>query len=219
MKENIEQQVKGYVMANTVSAKEGRRCIDGRYPKDPYSGLLARPGSDFGYVMVLLALRPDWSPQHCLELVYSIAAKRGGFHMHTGCGHIANALNQETALRYGLNSQRVKQAYEQALKKSDKPLPVLDGKHQEQAMLRITGTKKTVIPNSNGSMYFVYDETRDREFMKKILLPGLPGCRFLPFLDLSNRQLSVTVQLLAQGLPVFTVNVDDPAKPRVIKVK
>ena len=45
-----------HIENNIVAAKEGRKCVDGRYGPDQGTGFIARPGADFGYVMVLLAL-------------------------------------------------------------------------------------------------------------------------------------------------------------------
>ncbi|HRN96283.1 MAG TPA: hypothetical protein PLD54_02460, partial [Candidatus Levybacteria bacterium] len=46
--------VTDFVSANIIPTKNGRKCVDGRYENDEYSGMIARPGADFGYVMAMI---------------------------------------------------------------------------------------------------------------------------------------------------------------------
>jgi hypothetical protein len=69
-------------------ATAGRRCIDGRYEPGQGSGLIARPGADFGYVMALLslnhALRWGLTPAQVVDAVWRVVAGEGGpFRIHT----------------------------------------------------------------------------------------------------------------------------------------
>src|ERR1700683_2253513 len=65
-----------YVQKNTVRAREGRKCVDGRYPPDTARGMLARAGGDCGYVMALMAINQkkklQLSPEQCFNAVYKV---------------------------------------------------------------------------------------------------------------------------------------------------
>lgn len=106
-----------YVQKNTVRAREGRKCVDGRYPPDTAKGMLARAGGDCGYVMALMAInrkkKLQLSPEQCFNAVYKVINQKmhGAFCIHTdhhadpdhrvgdkemhqtliGCGHLAKA--------------------------------------------------------------------------------------------------------------------------------
>jgi hypothetical protein len=136
------QEAKNYVQRATVPAIEGRKCVDGRYQHDQQSGMLARPGGDFGYVMALLAvnntLKLGLTPRECFEKVYRAVTsdQKGKFGMHTdqhansedghkvkaigveptiiGCGHIAKACNEEFSEAYGLEPYELRELVDAA---------------------------------------------------------------------------------------------------------
>jgi len=109
-----------YVEKNTVQAREGRKCVDGRYPPDTAKGMLARAGGDCGYVMALMAInrkkKLQLSPEQCFNAVYKVINQKmhGAFCIHTdhhadpdhtvgnkemhqtliGCGHLSKAASQ-----------------------------------------------------------------------------------------------------------------------------
>jgi hypothetical protein len=124
-----------YVQKNTVVAKEGRKCVDGRYPPETASGMLARAGGDCGYVMALMAINKKkklgLTPEQCLNAVYKVISEKmhGAFCMHTdhhidptdettnekmhqtliGCGHLAKAATQRRLREtYDVHSADVK---------------------------------------------------------------------------------------------------------------
>jgi hypothetical protein len=71
-----------------VPIAAGRRCIDGRYEPGQGSGMIARPGADFGYVMALLAVNHamGWglTPVRLVDAVCDAVARDGDrFWMHT----------------------------------------------------------------------------------------------------------------------------------------
>jgi hypothetical protein len=114
--EEVKQTV-DYVRKNTVAAREGRKCVDGRYPPDTARGMLARAGGDCGYVMALMAInlkkKLQLTPEQCFNAVYKVISQKlhGAFCIHTdhhadpedeetnkhlhqtliGCGHLAKA--------------------------------------------------------------------------------------------------------------------------------
>ena len=100
-----------YVQKNTVRARDGRKCVDGRYPPDTAQGMLARAGGDCGYVMALMAINTrkklQLTPEQCFNAVYKVVSQKmhGAFCIHTdhhvdpdhatqmhqtliGCGHL-----------------------------------------------------------------------------------------------------------------------------------
>lgn len=109
-----------YVQKNTVRAREGRKCVDGRYPPDTARGMLARAGGDCGYVMALMAINEkkklQLTPEQCFNAVYKVISQKmhGAFCIHTdhhadpayegatkqmhqtliGCGHLSKAASQ-----------------------------------------------------------------------------------------------------------------------------
>ena len=111
----------------------GRRCIDSRYEPGQGSGMIARPGADFGYVMALLAvnhaMRLGLTPARVVDAVWDAVANEGDrFRIHTdwlapwptggaqrsqlsgsgppaiGCRHIAAAADPARAAAYFLPS-------------------------------------------------------------------------------------------------------------------
>src|ERR1700733_4722028 len=78
-----------YVQRNTVHAREGRKCVDGRYPPDTAKGMLARAGGDCGYVMALMAINQkkklQLTPEQCFNAVYKVISQKmhGAFCIHT----------------------------------------------------------------------------------------------------------------------------------------
>ena len=227
--------VEQFVQENLVRTREGRRCVDGRYAKDSEdSGVIARPGGDFGYVMALLAENESqwlgFTPEGCAEKVFSaITADGSAFSMHTdhhasfpnqdgetssiGCGHIAKALSPTTNNGYGVSSEHVQRALNyirgKILASKRVHLADLEGEHAEKGVLIVTGTKVTVDPSDGKSMYFVYDQTRDVEYMRALVAKmNIPGVTTEGFIEASNKQLGATLKNLASGLPQFTVNAD-----------
>ncbi len=124
-----------YVQKNTVLARAGRKCVDGRYPPDTASGMLARAGGDCGYVMALMAINKKnklgLSPEQCFNAVYKVIHQKlhGAFCIHTdhhidpehveankqmhqtliGCGHLAKAASQSRLReQYDVHGEDVK---------------------------------------------------------------------------------------------------------------
>jgi len=124
-----------YVQRNTVGAREGRKCVDGRYPPYTAKGMLARAGGDCGYVMALMAINQkkklQLTPEQCFNAVYKVISQKmhGAFCIHTdhhadpaheiinnkmhetliGCGHLAKAASQwKLRQPYDVESEDVK---------------------------------------------------------------------------------------------------------------
>lgn len=208
-----------HIESNTVDAKEGRKCVDDRYPNDTEDkGRLARPGGDFGYVMALLkvnkAEKLGLTAEQCVEAVHKAITQDGRkFFMHTddeeghthtiGCGHITAALADKDiaeALAYVL--QRKDSLYMARLK----------GKHPKRAVLKILGIRKTV--NNRGM--FVYEVERDKEFVRKLVEKmNINGLTAKNMQKAADEQTQETLEHLALGKPIYEINVDNEAEPIV----
>ena len=70
--------VERYIQASLTPAKDGRKCVDGRYLPNQSAGMISRPGGDCGYVMALLALNSKkklgLTPEQCFNAVYKAVA-------------------------------------------------------------------------------------------------------------------------------------------------
>jgi hypothetical protein len=211
-----------YVQKNTVLAREGRKCVDGRYPADTATGMLARPGGDCGYVMALLAINKKkklgMTPEQCLNAVYKVICQKlhGAFCMHTdhhvdpnnkdlndrmhqtliGCGHLAKATKQLLREPYDVDNEDVKKiiAYAKNLAEVSDHVEMVNlaGDHKEQGVLLIEGDKYTVSACDDDTQYFIYDKTRDDAFMKRLV-----EAMDLPGVTFEDMQAESDIQLQA----------------------
>lgn len=163
-----------YVKKNTVSAREGRKCVDGRYPPDTARGMLARAGGDCGYVMALMAIskkkKLQLSPEQCFNAVYKVISQKlhGAFCIHTdhhvdpeyegvknmhqtliGCGHLSQAAAQWRLREpYQVHGDDVKKiiAYARNLADISNHVEIvnLEGEHAEKGVLVIDDIEHTV---------------------------------------------------------------------------
>lgn len=235
----VGQEAADYARENFLPVYAGRKCVDGRYEAGQYSGAIARPGGDFGYVMALLAVNRDrnlgLTPEQCFAAVYDAVTQGDGrFSMHTdthnehdaksiGCGHIARALDERNSSLFGLNPQDVRAATNYAKQRfanHDERLDmtILSGGHEEAGVLVVTGTKNTINPYSHFGrrMYFIYDEARDEEFMRELVRKmGIQGLSLEDFREASQRQTTATLRLLAGNKPMVRINADIPERPEV----
>src|SRR5690554_5965504 len=85
----IVEEANRFITENTIPATKGRECVDGRYDQHGVeSGMIARPGADFGYIMGLLALRNkgsiSLSVSDCVDVVYNAVTSDGDkFYAHS----------------------------------------------------------------------------------------------------------------------------------------
>lgn len=231
--DNLEEVTK-FVSKNKVMAKKGIVCVDGRY-SSKFSGMMARPGGNFRGIMVLLALRKKLklSVGRIVDTAVNAVEQMGiDFDMHTdshadpnnltsiGCGHVGKAEDPKTAKMYGVDPEDVKKALIYLrIKLEDHGyynMVKLEGEHKEKGVLVVTGTQYTINhSDKKGNMYFVYDKARDEVYSKLLFNNlGIKGLTFKDFSDYSQKQLDATLKNLAQGLPIYEVNLDFK-KPQV----
>lgn len=211
-----------------LPAREGRRCIDGRYDSQTRGGYLARPGGDLGYVLGLLALsnQEGWglSPFEAYRLIHRIVEKRGGFHFHSdhleregsgqfGCGHLALASHPELASQYGVTQLQVQQliAYAErvALGLCCGQLDYLHGEHRELGLIvnhsrsSSFGAPSVECP----PQYFVYDRGRDEDFVNwlsgELRARGLAHLKAERFQAILDQQMNITVHHLIGDKPIY----------------
>lgn len=226
-------EVEDFVTRNKVPVKKGFICVDGRYKSPQHAGMLARPGGNFRGIMVLLALRKNLglTVGQCVDRAIGAVESMGiSFNMHTdehaddddlsaiGCGHIAKAADPHFAKMYHVDPQDVQRALAYLRVKIEGRKyyheAELQGDHQEQGVLVISGKKYTVNHSDpkTGEMYFVFDKARDEEYTKKLFEKfDLYKLSLKEFLDINELQLNTTLKLLAKDLPIYEVNLDEKA--------
>lgn len=235
------QQTQKYVEQNIVRAQYGRKCVDGRYLPSQATGMIARPGGDCGYVMTLMAVSEkkglNLSPEECFNAVYNALINLGEkFSMHTdhnvdpdistrngliGCGHLAKAANEMLCKAYDVSAKNIEALvnYARELSRRDSSLELINliGQHTEKGILVVDSEEYTVNARQPDLdlMYFVYDELRDNNFMRKLVEElHLPDVSFEEIKKESDIQLQATLHNLAKGLPVYKMQVID-SKPTV----
>jgi hypothetical protein len=226
-----KKQVEDFVKNNVIPVKSGRKCVDGRYKaQDENSGMIARPGGDAGYLEILLALQKQGKIESGVEdwvnkLVEALEELNEEFYAHTdhradtsldnfsiGCGHLAKAANEELSIDYLVVPESMKKAIiclKSLASKGEIKLVSLEGEHKEVGVLVNIGVNNSVDSQDGEQMYFIYDKTRDEEFMEKLFNNlSLDGVSLEEFKKISETQLNATLKNLASGLPVYEVNVD-----------
>lgn len=238
------EQVKKYLMKNVVSAREGRKCVDGRYLPTQAAGMLARPGGDCGYVMALLAVSKKknlgLTPEQCFNAIYKVVTDHEGkFCMHTdhqvdpdeythhgliGCGHLAKAATDGLCQEYDVESNDVKRVieYSRNLAEIEPALEIvnLDGDHEEKGVLVIKSREYTVNADDPElkQMYFIYDEARDNAFMQTLVdALMIDNVTYADMKQESDIQLKATLHNLAKRLPIYMVEFID-LEPHVVYV-
>lgn len=221
--------ISSFVSENIIPTKKGRKCVDGRYQHDEYSGMIARPGADFGYVMAMLGYNNEQklglTVEDCVKHVYdAIIALDGTFYMHTdthedndlpyslGCGHAFKPTNQDLAMTYGLEASEVQQAITLLKNSADMPVTMvmLPGEHKEEGVLIVKNEDYSVHSQDDEHMYFIYDKKRDDLFLKELVEKiAVDELVYENFQRVSTLQLGATLQALAKGLPIYEVTIDE----------
>lgn len=227
------ENTRDYILRNIVEARQGRKCVDGRYLPSQGTGMIARPGGDCGYVMALLAVNKSknlgLSPEQCFNAVYKVVSsgENGHFCMHTdhhtdpnshthngliGCGHVAKAALKSLSAEYDVSGEDVERFINYARHIADimptMEMIKLEGEHKEVGVLVINSEKYTINAEDPalGKMYFVYDELRDMAYLNFLVKEmAIPGVNFAEMKRESDLQLAATLHNLAKGLPVYKV--------------
>jgi hypothetical protein len=228
----MDEKITEFVKKNRVKAKKGFICVDGRYEAgDETAGMLARPGGNFRGIMVLLSLKDKLGltvgrvVDRAVEAVEEMGIT---FNMHTdehsdpddldkiGCGHIAKAADPKTAKDYKVDPDDIKNALIYLRIKLEGrnyyKMVTLEGEHQEQGVLIISGTKYTVnhFDPKTKEMFFVFDKARDDIYLRQLFDHlHLSKITYTEFRELSDLQLQATLKNLAKDLPIYKVDADE----------
>lgn len=212
-----------FIGSHIRSAGDGRKCVDGRYQSEENG--IATPGGDFGYVLALMAVKPELTGIQAFDLVYNAVVGsdgKGTFYMHTdthggiiGCGHVGKALVPENADAYGVDAAKVEEAVvyaKQRIADGDSHIIMvpLKGTHKEKGVFRVHGSNYTIASSDaadDEKMYFIYDVDRDKDYIRG--LARKLGVSFKEFYDKHNKQLEVILRLLASGKPVYDVDIHE----------
>jgi hypothetical protein len=231
---NLSETI-AYISKNIVPAQKGRKCVDGRYSPAESSGMIARPGGDCGYVMALMAVNKQkalgLTPEQCFDIIYKVIKNNHEhFSMHTdhnidpdgnthmgliGCGHLAKAAIKKLSPEYNVLSEDVVKLvnYARNIAQTSTNLEMINlhDEHAEVGVLIINSKNYTI--NSEDpklkKMYFIYDEERDNDFLKKLVNEmEIQGVTFSDMKKASDLQLQATLSNLAAGLPIYSVKFD-----------
>lgn len=189
------------------------------------------PGASLGYVMILLAAKPDLSIEQAVDLVdkfENIRGRKFTYHQDThnkkglkggeglGCGHIDKAIKYPEL--YGLKKDRAEEMVKYVDQKIEKEemtanVPVLEGDHRESGVLVIITDKnnpKTVVPiDDKGNEYFRYDKTLHEEEIKKLANFACQNKIKVTgdeLLESAKMQIDATLSLLAEGKPMSQID-------------
>ena len=220
------------------------RCVDGRYEGMDLMPMIAKPGADAGDVLAVYGalniLGLEWGPEKALQLVVDSLGGAANFRFHTdthvdagavgmGCGHIKQAkLDPES---YGVKQEQIDFLFEQLPKLMDAGAKqeILQGDHAEQAVLVVDSENYGLKPLLRGEDLqeaFVYQKTWHakqlaelaNKLQETIAENGLVRENSeiqVALNDAFGKQLTETLKRLANGLPVYTVQIDDAGEVNV----
>jgi len=242
-----KEQVYEFVNKNKYRVDEQRkflsRCVDGRYKNALDLPPLAIPGADAGQLSLILATANSYGLEldttKVISILVEIVGGEKNFNFHTdqhgeskipasGCGHIKQQNLDFQA--YDLDQSQL--AYLQktlsALKKKGAREVVLEGEHQEGAVLQVQGNyslyPQAQIETSEGAVNlqaFIYQSSlvaaRNRLIAKKLIeqsaIKLFPGCDedylYAALLEVSDNHVFETLKRLASGLPIYQVTFDE----------
>jgi hypothetical protein len=226
-----------FVNDNLIPTTLGRKCFSGRYNTDQNTGMIARPGADFGYVMAMLGYNYEqklgFSVQECVKAVYdAIIAIDGTFYMHTddthtknspysfGCSHAMNATNESISTTYDIQALDVQEAIRLLQDNTDMPISIttLSGNHREEGVLIVKSEEYTVNTHDDTHRYYIYDKKRDDLFIKTLVENiSISDLVYENFQRVATLQLGATLQAEAKGLPIFEIYIFDETQDIQIK--
>lgn len=214
------------------------RCISGRYESFENFPMIAKPGADAGDIMAafgaLNILQQSLPPETVLKAVLDVVGGASSFRFHTddhteptdlgaGCSHLILAKNSPET--FGVTKEQMEFIFAQLPKLVEQGAQqeVLHGDHAEQAVIVIDSEHYGVSPlvrlGPRVRSAFIYQKTLHTQQLDKLakLLQEALATQGHPVEDFAIRkalddafgkQLAETLKRLAEGLPVFTANVD-----------
>lgn len=192
-------EAKKHIEQNIVPVGRGLKCIDGR--DETQASMMAQPGAFLGDLTAIMAWIKahdiGWTPEQIVDkLTDAVVTIDGAIYFHT---------DNHSPLQEGLSQGKFM-------------VTTLNGEHKEKGGLVVTGKRMTICSHdrSLNSMYFVFNKTlaeeRRKQLVQALKIDGLTYQDLTPYYDY---QLESTLGLLAGGLPIFEVNVDNISFPEV----
>jgi hypothetical protein len=233
-------EIDKFVKENMIPANNSRiECGDGRYTKEQAQGAIRAFGGDFGMVMAFAGALKDEGTyidseeivRRYLRAVKKVRGEDTKLYHHTdthnhslgeiGCGHAAKASSPEHDGLYGsLTHSDVKDLYNSFSKDPNSNLTVLEGEHQEKAVLFVHGVSDDTdihysinSMDTKGNMYFVVDMDRINKFIEQVV-PLFSDGLLVPVEEKDVKenflkQMQATADLLASDLDKFKITIDN----------
>lgn len=218
------------------------RCIDGRYKNEDVAAL-ALCGADGGELALLYATASQYGfkidEKKALEVLTDVVGGEKNLRIHSdthaqeqlpaaGCGHMKQMRTDMKS--YGLEEDQIVTLNKQldSMKKNGAKEVVLEGDHQEGAVLQVVGEwgvrPQYVIESSEGNtavQVFIHHQTlvdrRHKELAKRlieskavILADNLDADYLYQVMsEVTENHLMETAKRLAKGLPIYLVKFAD----------
>lgn len=221
---DVNELVKHNRFSVTKDTKYKVRCIDGRYTSENLNPL-ARPGADAGVLMELIATNHEYhlglTDKNIQEIVLSTVGGVKHLYFHTdthsdgsvfGCGHIKQAIQDPQA--YQLKKEHMDSVIDflqNSIKKGANNV-ILEGEHEEGAVLVVKGSEWSVAPQGKA---FIYHQTLDdlrRKQMIQLMIPYIDKALHIDeeylygiMTQVADNQRMKTIGCLASGLPLYEV--------------
>lgn len=218
------EEARNHALQNIVDSNNAEEvCSDGRYTQEQAEGANRVFGGTAGSIsavagaMEKLGMKVDIEnllERFDLYLNRPSNNRDGKKHIHTGCGHIAQIVQDYS---WG---KELKEAIEDDIEKDKTVEDVLEGEHLEKGVLFVNSEKKTLrsVDPKTKEQWFVTDIKKDKEHM--MILPeklglGIPGSLVWDtYVEQMNRTAQALATKLGRQLPVFEVNLDT-AEPQI----
>lgn len=242
-----KEQISQLIWENRYKIEEKSRflsrCIDGRYQNNENLNPLAFPGADAGELALIFATANDFGfeidEKKILATLLEVVGGVKNFNLHTdhhgdpkivasGCGHVKQMRLDSEA--YSLEKDQIKLLENSllTLKKNGANEAVLQGKHEEGAVIIVRGNY-SLYPrfrlNTEGGAvaveFFVFHESlvneRHKILAKKLLenkaVKLIDGCDeeylYEALSDMTDHHLFETAKRLAKDLPIYGVTFSD----------
>ena len=224
-----QEQARLFVETNKIEADSSKAvCGDGRFTPEQSRGYIRMFGGDEGLLMAIYGAMLESQIHHKIsytELVArfgaSLREERGdgvaiGVHTDThnlgdaeiGCGHVAKAVKGQAKHKH-VKPEHVMDLHSEIISGEHEKV-ILDGHHQEQAVLLVYGRDWSVNSFDGENMYFVVDIDRSIDLINRVVPAlGIEGLSAEMVKDHFECQMNETASHLAAGKDIFAVRFAD----------
>ncbi len=226
----LQERAKHFALNHRVEANNsGSVCGDGRFTHQQSMGFLRAFGGDEGFEAAILGAQnrainegkviKKFTPEE-LDKIYAekIKVMRGeesetsvhtDEHNQIGCGFMRLAME---GIHNHLTADDASRLHQAALARLNGKQTVLNGEHEELAVLYVQSDKYSVDSRdeSTGEMFFVVDLQRSKQLIEQIVpLIGIEGLTADDVWREFVSQMQKTAQQLAGGKEIFELNYND----------